>query len=77
MVSGQFVWNSDYCLRFVADSNDQILKLPLPWNERSLIGKNYHALATLLLPLINGSTIYYWSRTVKPTPFIWIAHPCW
>jgi hypothetical protein len=75
MVSGQFVQYSNDCLRFVADGNDQILKLPLLSNERSLVGKNYRTLATLLFPLINGSTVYYWSRTVKPTPFIWIVHP--
>ncbi len=51
------------------------MKLPLPSNERSLIGKNYHTLATLLLPLINGSTVYNWSHTIKPTLFIWITHP--
>ena len=44
--------------------------------KRSLIRNITVPLATLLLPLINGSTVYYQSRTVKPTPFIWIAHPC-
>jgi hypothetical protein len=59
MVSGQLLQYSNDCLRFVADGNDQILKLLLLSNELSLIGKNYHTLATLLLPLINGGTVYY------------------
>ncbi len=75
MVSGQLLQYSNDCLRFVADGNDQILKLLLLSNELSLIGKNYHTLATLLLPLINGGTVYYWSHTIKPTPFIWIVIP--
>jgi hypothetical protein len=59
IVSGEFVQYSNYCLRFVADGNDQILKLPLPSNERGLIGNITIPLVTLLLKLINGSTIYY------------------
>jgi hypothetical protein len=58
-VSGQFVGYSNYYLRFIADGNDQILKLPLQSNEGSLIGKNYLSLVALLLPLKNGSTVYY------------------
>ncbi len=76
MVTGQFVRYSNYRLRFVADGNDQILKLLLPPNERGLIGNITILLATLLLLLANGITVYYQYRTVKPTPFIWIAHPC-
>jgi hypothetical protein len=75
-VSGQFLWYSNYRLCFVADGNDQILKLPLPSNERGLIDNITILLVTLLFPLINGSTVYYQSCTIKPTPFIWIAHPC-
>ncbi len=74
MVSVQFVQYSNYHLRFVADCNDHILKLPLPSNEQGLIGNITAPLVTLVLPLINGSTIYYRPRTVKPTLFIWIAH---
>ncbi len=74
-VSGQFVRYSNYRLRFIADGNDQILKLPLPSNERGLIGNITVLLATLLLPLTNGITVYYQSCTIKPTLFIWIAHP--
>ena len=58
-VSGQFVRYSNYRLRFIADGNDQILKLPLPSNERGLIGNITVLLATLLLPLTNGITVYY------------------
>jgi hypothetical protein len=61
---------------FVADGNDQILKLPLPSNEQGLSSNITVLLATLLLLLTNGITVYYQSHTVKPTPFIWIAHPC-
>jgi len=75
LVSGQFVWYSNYRLRFVADGNDQILKLPLLLIERGLDSKNYRTLEPLLLLLINGSTVYYHFCTVKPTPFIWITHP--
>jgi hypothetical protein len=74
-VSGQFVQYSNYHLRFVADGNDQILKLPLPSNEKGLSGNITVLLATLLLLLTNSITVYYRSLTVKPTPFIWIAHP--
>jgi hypothetical protein len=49
VLTGQFVWYSNYSLRFVADGNDQILKLPLALIERVLDGKNYRSLATLLL----------------------------
>ncbi len=76
MVTGQFVRYSNYHLRFVADGNDQILKLLLPPNEQGLIGNITVLLATLLLLLANGITVYYRSHTVKPIPFIWIAHPC-
>jgi hypothetical protein len=58
MVTGQFVWYSNYRLRFVADSNDQILKLPLPSNERGLIGNITVIMATLLLPWYDSITIY-------------------
>ncbi len=75
MVSGQFIPFINYRLRFVADGNDQILKLPLLSNEQGLISDITVLLATLLLPLTNGITIYYWTQEVKPTLFIWIAHP--
>ncbi len=75
MVSGQFIPFRNYHLRFVADGNDQILKLPLLSNEQGLISDITVLLATLLLPLTNGITIYYRTQEVKPTLFIWIAHP--
>jgi hypothetical protein len=59
MVSGQFIPFINYRLRFVADGNDQILKLPLLSNEQGLISDITVLLATLLLPLTNGITIYY------------------
>jgi hypothetical protein len=54
-----FVQYSNYRLRFVADGNDQILKLPLLSNERGLIGNITMNLATLLLPRYDGITINY------------------
>jgi hypothetical protein len=73
-VTGQFVWCSNYHLRFVADGNYQILKLPLPSNERGLFGNITVILATLLLPRYDNITLYYRSRTVKQVPFIQSAH---
>jgi hypothetical protein len=76
MVTGQFLQYSNYHIRFVADGNGQILKLPLLSNERGLISNITILLATLPLPFTDGITIYYHICTIKPTPFIWIAHAC-
>ncbi len=74
MVTGQFVRCSNYRLRFVADGNDQILKLLLLSNEQGLFGNITLILATLLLPWYDGITVYYRSPTVKQVPFIQSAH---
>jgi hypothetical protein len=74
MVISPFVWYSNYHLRFVADSNDQILKLPLLSNELGLIGNITVILATLLLRWYDVITIYYQSHTFKQLPFIQSTH---
>ncbi len=51
-----------------------ILKLPIPSNERGFNGKITVPWQPLLLPLINGSTVYYRSRTVKQVPVTQSAH---
>jgi hypothetical protein len=73
-VTGQFVWYSNYHLRFIGEGNEQILKLLKTVNEQGLISKITVLLATLLLPFTDGISVYYCIHTVKPTPFIWIAH---
>ena len=49
----------EYSYSLVSKGKSIILKLPLPSNEQGLIGKITILLATLLLPLTNGITVFY------------------
>ncbi len=75
-------WNGNfyignYRISFISYFKSKILKLPMPSNERGFNGKITVPWQPLLLPLINGSTVYYRFRTIKQVAVTQSAHTWW